>query len=63
MGKDRFTYLFGTKGKRKHRGPVFDDKFTRNMYASADKSMWGRVRLVTLKGTVKKCTRKGKRTI
>jgi hypothetical protein len=39
----RFGYLFGNKGKRKHRRE-FDTAFERNMNAAADKATGFRVR-------------------
>lgn len=44
----RFGIMYGNKGRRKMRS-LFDDEFTRNMHAAANKAMGFRVRKFTRK--------------
>lgn len=42
--KYKYGYLYGNKGRRKMRSPIFEQEFLRDMYASADRSLGFRVR-------------------
>lgn len=42
--KYKYGYLYGNKGRRKNRSPLFDQEYLRNMYAAADRDLGFRVR-------------------